>query len=356
MSDELSKLLLDSLERLLDDHCTPERVQSAEDGGFDAALWQQICELELQRAALPEEQGGMAADLPLMTEMVQLAASYALPAPVAEAMVLGPWLVGLASCELPDGLVTVAASGESLRLAISGDQITVDGTLNRVPAGRFADRVLTVVKTGEQEYLLKLTAEQWQLEPAKNLAGEARDQLKFSGLNLSAGDCSQVPAGTAEKLHQLGALMRSAQLVGALRRAQQLSHTYVTERVQFGRALAKFQAIQQQLAMLAAELEAASVMSGIAAMEFDQIDPQQVMISIASAKVQAGQAAGMGARIVHQVHGAMGFTQEYPLHHATRRLWSWRDEYGSETHWALRLGDGAIDAGGERLWAMLTAS
>ncbi len=352
MSDEIRTLLLDSLERLLRDHCTAERVQAAESGGFDAQLWQQICELELHRAALPESQGGVEADLPLMVDLLQLASRYALPAPVAEAMVLAPWLVTVAGFELPDGLVTVASAGSKLALTPTNGSWLIDGEIQRVPAGRFAQQLLTVFADGDNEWLIGLASAQWQVSEGSNLAGEARDTLSFAGLSLGADQVTKVPTGTAQRLWQLGALARSAQLVGALRRAQELSHTYVQERSQFGRPLAKFQAIQQQLALLAADLEAAAVITGLAAMGFDggNID------DLAAAKISAGKAAGMGARITHQVHGAMGFTQEYPLHHATRRLWSWRDEYGTETHWAQRLGERVVATGADGLWPGLTSS
>ena len=59
---------------------------------------------------------------------------------------------------------------------------------------------------------------------------------------------------------------------------------------------------------------------------------------IAAAKVRAGEAAGVGAGIAHQVHGAIGFTYEHSLHFATRRLWSWRAEFGTESGGRSELG------------------
>jgi alkylation response protein AidB-like acyl-CoA dehydrogenase len=71
---------------------------------------------------------------------------------------------------------------------------------------------------------------------------------------------------------------------------------------------------------------------------------------IAAAKVRCGEAAGRGAEIAHQVHGAIGFTDEHVLHHFTLRLWSWRDEFGTEEEWASVLG-GLLR---ENLWETLT--
>ena len=77
--------------------------------------------------------------------------------------------------------------------------------------------------------------------------------------------------------------------------------------------------------------------------------------AIAVAKSRAGEAAGIGAAIAHQIHGAIGFTYEHSLHFLTRRLWAWRDEYGGEAEWNLLLGRHLAAAGADRLWPELTA-
>ena len=71
--------------------------------------------------------------------------------------------------------------------------------------------------------------------------------------------------------------------------------------------------------------------------------------------MRGGEAAGTGAAIAHQVHGAMGFTYEHSLHHATRRLWSWREEFGNEAVWAARLGRMVAERGADGLWPFITA-
>ncbi len=76
---------------------------------------------------------------------------------------------------------------------------------------------------------------------------------------------------------------------------------------------------------------------------------------VAVAKVRVGEAAGTGAAIAHQVHGAIGFTREYSLHHATRRIWAWREEFGNETYWAIRLGHMVAANGADALWPFVTA-
>ena len=85
------------------------------------------------------------------------------------------------------------------------------------------------------------------------------------------------------------------------------------------------------------------------------LDDTRTFMAVASAKIRAGEAAGTGAAIAHQVHGAIGFTREYSLHQRTRRLWTWRDDFHPERVWADRLGRAVCAEGADRLWPSLTA-
>jgi alkylation response protein AidB-like acyl-CoA dehydrogenase len=155
-------------------------------------------------------------------------------------------------------------------------------------------------------------------------------------------------------LLRLGALARSAQMVGAMEAALELALLYVNDRVQFGRPIAKFQAIQHQLALCAEQVAAAGVALEAAAEAVGAASGQSDF-AVAAAKIRAGEAAGKVAEITHQVHGAIGFTHEYPLHRLTRRLWSWRDEFGTESDWSIALGRRVAAAGADALWPMITA-
>jgi alkylation response protein AidB-like acyl-CoA dehydrogenase len=151
----------------------------------------------------------------------------------------------------------------------------------------------------------------------------------------------------------LGALMRAAQMAGAMEAALDLSTRYANDRVQFGRPIGKFQAVQQQMALLAEETAAALVAVESAAIAVAQ-GRASVDFAIAAAKTRAGMAAGRVAEIAHQVHGAIGFAEEHALHYLTRRLWSWRDEFGDESYWASALGQRVAAAGADGLWPLIT--
>ncbi|MCB1524307.1 MAG: acyl-CoA dehydrogenase, partial [Rhodoblastus sp.] len=159
------------------------------------------------------------------------------------------------------------------------------------------------------------------------------------------------PAGNnvnLETLRAFGAAMRANQIAGALSRALEITLQYANERVQFGKPIAKFQAIQHNLAMLAAHSAAANAAADMAA---EAAANGMKLLPIAAAKARCGEAASIGAGIAHQTHGAIGFTREHMLHYFTKRLWSWRDEFGKESDWSLVIGRAAAKAGPTRIWS-----
>jgi acyl-CoA dehydrogenase len=147
--------------------------------------------------------------------------------------------------------------------------------------------------------------------------------------------------------------MRTQQIAGALTRLTEMTTQYAQERVQFGRPLGKFQAVQQNLAVLAGQTAAAVAAAGLAA---DAVASGLKILPIAAGKARAGEAAGIGAAIAHQVHGAIGFTLEHNLQFLTRRLWSWRDEFGKDSVWQRRLGRHMAEIGADGVWAAITAA
>lgn len=73
------------------------------------------------------------------------------------------------------------------------------------------------------------------------------------------------------------------------------------------------------------------------------------------AKIRINEAVSAGAPIAHQVHGAIGFTHEHILHQSTRRVWSWREEFGTETEWSERLAALLTKVDHNKLWSFITA-
>jgi acyl-CoA dehydrogenase len=175
--------------------------------------------------------------------------------------------------------------------------------------------------------------------------------VEFDGLTLDSDEIFLAPADvTAEAFELRGALGRAALLAGALSRISELTSNYTSIRRQFGRPLARFQAIQRHIVRIAEEAALAKM-----AVRAAGARPEPDLFHVASAKSIAGEAATITAAAAHQAHGAMGMTREYELGQLTRRVWSWRDEYGSEVYWNRRLGQHLMSRGADELWPALTA-
>jgi len=211
----------------------------------------------------------------------------------------------------------------------------LDGDVVRgVPWGRNCERVVAVCpETGN----LKIGAVQGT-EEGVNIAGEPRDVVVAAGFEALSTD---------DDAYGLLALSRVALMAGCLERVLDLAVNYATEREQFGRSISKFQAIQHTLAIVAAEVAAAKRAADAA---IDALEGERFTPELAAAKARIGEAVGIVAEAVHQVHGAMGFTHEHELHHYTRRLWAWRDEYGNEVTWQRHLGAHIASLGADEVW------
>ena len=180
----------------------------------------------------------------------------------------------------------------------------------------------------------------------------------YSGEPLDSADVDiALPSNAIGKLaldaDALGALFRCFQMAGGMRQALTITVQYANDRVQFGRPIGKFQALQHMIAEMVENTAAADT---AAAMALNAHGTPRERLMLASAKIRCGEAAGIVAAGAHQIHGAIGFTREHRLHHLTRRLWTWRDEFGHEGDWALELGRVALSGGGDDIWPLLTGA
>jgi acyl-CoA dehydrogenase len=351
MSNELRSLLADTVTRLFTDLVTKELIESAERGVWPDKLWRALEEGGLTLPLVPEDGGGAGGTWLDAHVVVRAAGHHAAPVPLAETIVASALLAG-AGLEVPLGPLTFAPAraDETLTLARAGDSFRLRGTATRVPWGATAGHVVALGEIDGRAMIALVPRDTARATPDHNLALEPRDTLVFDAPVLAAA-----PAGagvSAETLRLYGALVRSAQMAGAIESLLQQSVRYATERRQFGRPIGNFQAIQHNLAVLASHAAAASVAAERA---FAAADSGNLAFHVAAAKIRAGEAAGIAAGLAHQVHGAIGFTYEHSLHFATRRLWSWRAEFGGESHWSAELGRHVTDRGADQLWPDLTA-
>jgi acyl-CoA dehydrogenase len=322
---------------------------------WDAGLWAALAEAGMTGVGLPEDAGGSGGELEDAVAVVATLARGAAAVPVAEQLLVAGPAVLAADLTLPpvdeplsvavDGAVTAAASDD-------GDgpgRWLLTGTATDVPWASVARHLVVLTDSAVGPVLALVDVTGREATRAANLAGEPRGSLVFAGL---AATGSLLTAAQAEELRARYALARAVQLSGALEEVLARTVRYAGERQQFGRPLARFQAVQMELAEMAGEVTAVTALVDAAVQAVGRGEP--LVPAAAAAKVRAGGAVEVVARLAHQVHGAIGFTQEHPLHHLTRRCWSWRDEGGSELTWSRVLGAGLLADGPDALWPALT--
>jgi acyl-CoA dehydrogenase len=364
-ADGERELLRRTVEDLLARHCTPARVAAAAAGsGWDAGLWQALAETGLTLAGSPEEAGGSGGDLGAAADIAAAAGAAAAPVPLAETLASG-MLLGRAGLAIPSGPLTVAVASGPGAAPGPGGAPGPGVRLRRVPYGRLAttvaagpggsggsgwdgDWLAVIAPTGRGGTGRGGTGRggTGRGGTGRNLAGEPRDEVILAG----DAEVHDVPAGTAEYARGLLRLFRSLLIAGAAQRALDLTVTYVQEREQFGRPLARFPTVQQELARMAGEvaLIGAATQAAVAAEGPAADGPAgagEGVSAVMAAKAQASSGAGVVAAIAHQLHGAIGTTQEHRLRLTTTRLWSWRDEDGSEAECCAELGRAALAAG-----------
>ena len=331
-------MLADAIGRIGDELCPASIVRRAEAGEPADALWKAISGSSLDRALVPESAGGAGLAWRDVLPLVLACGEHAMPVPLAETLGAHA-LARAAGVALPEGAATFA-------LARSVDEA---GDALDAPEVPWGDRVASVVAVSADGELRVLDPGKASASHRRDPAGEMRSSMHWHrGARLGPdADARAAHRIDASAIVRVGAALRAAQLAGAMQAVLNLSLRYAGDRVQFGRPIGSFQAIQQQLALMA-ELVAQATMG--AELAFDCDGPIPDALRTACAKQVASANAMQCAAIAHAVHGAIGITAEHDLQLFTRRLRTWAADWGGAHHWAVELGLGVLRGGHASLW------
>ena len=251
---------------------------------------------------------------------------------------LAGWLLPQAKIACPDGEMTVAPAGPKDRITLGADG-TLSGRVRGIPFARDAGHIAVLAKGSSGFSVALVEATSCRIEAGLNLGGDSSDTVTF-------GQTAPIAVKPAPKafdhtsLLLMGAVVRSLQIAGALAEMLDISVRYSNERVAFEKKISKFQAVQHNLARLAGESSGRARSGDLGGGYHRQRAPRAdaVFLEAASAKIRGAEAAETGAAIAHQVHGAIGFTIEHILHRYSLRALAWRDDFGTESYWAVELG------------------
>ena len=314
-------------------------VAHAERHGMPSELWAGVCALELHLVAIAEDRGGSGGHLSDLLAVLRLAARHAAPLPLAENH-LAAWLLTESGARLPEtnGCLTTAPGTASDHLTVVGGRAT--GVLHDVPWTPSAARVITLTRAADTRgghQVVSLDPALCEQDIGFDLAGQPRNRLTFVDVPVEAEASPHGP----ESLLLRGALLKAAQIAGAIEAASDLTQKFTAQREQFGRPVATFQAVQQHLVTLAQASAMTTVTVERAGFAAEQ---GTASFEICAAKLIANENAALAVAAAHQAHGAIGMTQEYRLQQFTRRLNTWRSEFGTSQALQHRLGAAAESA------------
>lgn len=310
--DDIAQLLAETLDRLLDEHCTGRRIREIEAGEPAETLWSLIEESGFADALLPETDGGAGLDLAQTYPLFELCGRHAVPVPLAQTMVARAALAA-AGVSPPPGSIAIGRARQDDYGAIHAPAVSF---------GQVADWAL--VALGDAAVFLRVEVRDRHVFPLDA-------SLSWPAAALTGA--AALPIGGT--LLELEACLASAQLAGAMARIFEQTLDYANGRQQFGRPIGKFQTVQHQLSVMA-ELVFASRMA--AQLGCRASSDERFALAVAAAKARTSEAALEVATIAHAVHGAIGFTAELDLQLFTRRLHAGRLSAGSESFWHDRLG------------------
>lgn len=306
MTDDTA-YLTEAFRRQLGAMITPADIRAIEQGQSADEIWASLSESGFVDAMLPEALGGAGLGFAQAFPLIYAAGEYGMPLPFAETM-MARGILGAHGIEAPGSDGIVFAPGSVL-----------------IPGARHAKFAL--VDHGGEPTLVQIEA-----------GGD--DLFKTGAATITVeGDTIASLGHQPDRVLLTAAAIAAASMAGAMARVLEMSLRYASERQQFGRPLGKFQAVQQQLAVLAEQVLSAQV-SARNAFTGTSFDP----VRVAAAKCRANEAAGVVCNIAHAIHGAIGVTAEFDLQLYTRRIKQWQLAFGSEVYWGTRIGMARIGA------------
>jgi len=351
---ESENIVVATAEKIFTDLADAQTINRDKNGAWKAPLWQALTEAGLPLSWVSEDCGGSGASLAEGFGVLGAAGRFAIAVPLAETMLAG-WLLAQAKVSAPEAEMTVAPAGPKDRITLDADG-SLSGRARGVPFARAAKHIAVLASSSIGFTIALVDAAKVRIEAGLNLAGDNSDAVSFDHVQPVA--IKPAPKGFDQTtLMLMGAVARSLQIAGALESMLDISVRYSNERVAFEKKISKFQAVQHNLARLAGETAAAMTAASSAAdtianaISFDDA----VFLEATAAKIRCAEAAEKSAAIAHQVHGAIGYTLEHILHRYTMRALAWRDDFGSESYWAVELGNRVAARGADELWPLVAS-
>ena len=352
-------MLRNSAREFLEQECPASLVRDLEEDplGYSPELWAKIADLGWLGLPFPQGYGGMELSYLDLVLLLEEMGRSLLPGPFFSSVVLGGLTilsVGTPTQKrefLPriakgETFVTLAFTEPSATYGPEGIQTTatlqdseyvLSGTKLFVPDGQVADFLIVVARTQKSSdpsqgitlFLVDAKAPGISITPLTTIAADKQAEVVFVDAHVSASAVlGEVDGGwfVLSRILDMAAVGKCAEMLGGADRVLEMTVEYVKQRVQFGRPVGSFQAVQHHCADMATAVEGCRYVTYQAAWRLSEGLPAAREVSIAKAWVS--DAYQRVCALAHQSHGAIGFTKEYDLQLYTRRAKAAEVAYG----------------------------
>ena len=356
---ETQQMLKSSAREFLESECPSALVRQMEEDerGHPEQVWGQIAALGWCGVAFPEEHGGTGGDFMDLAVLLEEMGRALLPGPFFSTVVLGGLTIldGGSEAQKREYIPSICEGQITLTLALveagatyepwgvetqarkSGDGFVIDGTKLFVPDGQIADLFLVAARTSEASdpaygiscFIVPSSAAGIGIRPMRTLAGDKQCEVTFTGVSvpetaLLGGEGKGWPL--LERTLNRATVAKSLEMMGGAEAVLDLTVGYAKQRVQFGRPVGSFQAVQHHCANMATEVECCRYVAHQAAWKLTEDGPSDLEVSMAKAWIS--RSYQRVCSLAHQCHGAIGFTWDHDLQLYTRRAKAQESLYG----------------------------
>ena len=332
------KMIKESVRDFLDKECLPDRVRELEEDekGYDPDMWQKMAELGWTGIIFPEEYHGTEGDFIDLMIVIEEMGRRLLPSPFFSTIALCSlpileygnseqkekflpdmadgnkiWTLALTELSAPYSLSEI-----NLHAFLQGDKYLLSGTKLFVPYAHIADYLLTVTRTddGITLFIVDTNTPGIDIELIPTTAHGKECEVRFDDVQVPEKNILGMAGkgwDAVEFIFRMGALLKSAEMAGGAQAALDITTDYAKKRIQFGRPIGSFQAIQHKLADMYTDIEGLRYLVYEAAWGVSAGSVSAVLISMAKAKANEVYQRTCIESI--RIHGAIGFTREQDI-------------------------------------------
>jgi alkylation response protein AidB-like acyl-CoA dehydrogenase len=363
---EEQEMLRQSARALLEKECPSTVVRKVieEAHGFDPALWKKMAELGWLGLVVPEEYGGGGLSYVDLVLIMEEMGRVVLPSPFIWTVMVAEAIKRAGNDKQKSSLLPKIASGEliatlgylepsaqwsaegiEMSARKEGSGYVLDGTKLFVNDGHIADCILVAARTGEAGNrgitLFALETKRSGIDVTRLTTMDQTRKLaevKFTGVKTDTSDVvGEVGRGwnTLSEIIDRGKVMLAGEMMGGAQKVLEMTVDYTKVRVQFGRPIGSFQAVQHKCANMMIDVEGAKSAVYYASWAVSN-EVNEAPLAAALAKAAASDAYRRVSADGIQLHGGIGFTWDHDMHLYFKRAKSSEFTFG-DANWNREL-------------------